>query len=271
MTKSTNELTALRRIEHAQTEKNESLDLSRLELKILPAELYTLTWLKILNLSNNQLTSIDPSLGHLTELRSLLLQANPQLQLPDSISNLLELEYLDVTGCQLETVPDAIKVLINLKQLNLGNNRLRVLPKFLGWLPKLARLETGGNPITFPPPEIVDQGTSAILEYCRAIKANTIRRQVAKMVLVGEPKTGKTTLFRVLKGRLARPDEEQTHGISVESLALPYPSGNPVPMHLNTWDFGGQQSTMQLISSSLLTALCFFWYGIPAKESKRVD
>ncbi|MGD1097138.1 MAG: COR domain-containing protein, partial [Bryobacteraceae bacterium] len=119
-------------------------------------------------------------------------------------------------------------------------NGLTALPGFLGQLPRLEELTVFDNPLTFPPPEIIDQGTYAILGYLRATgAAGLIRRRVAKMILVGEPKAGKTTIFRVLNGKPARPDENQTHGIKVEVFKLPHPEGGE-PMRLNTWDFGGQ-------------------------------
>jgi internalin A len=253
---------ALRRIEEVARSGSRSLDLKNLELEELPAELFNLTDLTILTLAFNQLTRVSGDIGQLANLRYLYLYDNRLTALPESLGLLAELTYLAVSGNQLTELPESIGRLTKLQILYVGDNRLTVLPKalagltnlvrfsapsnqftvlpdFLGQLPKLENLSVAGNPLTFPPPEIVSQGTKAILEYLRAAAARTIRRRVAKMVLVGEPKAGKTTLFRVLSGKPARTDEDQTHGIKVEVLKLPHPAGGE-SMQLNTWDFGGQ-------------------------------
>nr|MCU0514704.1 hypothetical protein [Anaerolineae bacterium] len=44
---------------------------------------------------------------------------------------------------------------------------LRALPPSLGQLTQLWVLEVGGNPLTFPPPAVVLEGQSDILDYLR--------------------------------------------------------------------------------------------------------
>ena len=51
--------------------------------------------------------------------------------------------------------------------LDVGFNRLAALPKELSRLKLLDTLKVGNNPLTMPPPEVVAQGTKAILEFLR--------------------------------------------------------------------------------------------------------
>jgi hypothetical protein len=48
-----------------------------------------------------------------------------------------------------------------------GENALTVLPAELGKLNGLEDLWVLGNPLVVPPPEVVEQGTAAILDYLR--------------------------------------------------------------------------------------------------------
>lgn len=94
------------------------------------------------------------------------------------------------------------------------------------------------NPFTNPPIEIVKQGNEAILylENIAEQGAETINE--AKLIIVGEGKTGKTTL----SNKLIDPDydleknpTDETHGINVHE-GLEITPG----FRANLWDFGGQ-------------------------------
>ncbi|MCB9317056.1 MAG: hypothetical protein H6569_13030 [Lewinellaceae bacterium] len=103
----------------------------------------------------------------------------------------------------------------------------------------------GGNinvrdcPLTNPPREIVEQGNKAILRYWEQIEkqgAETLNE--AKLIIVGEGKTGKTTLFNKLINPafdLEKNPTDETHGINVHE-GLEIEEG----FRANLWDFGGQ-------------------------------
>jgi hypothetical protein len=70
-------------------------------------------------------------------------------------------------------LPPEIGQLTNLKKLVFGDNtsggnEIKVLPPELAQLTKLEILEVYNNPLKSPPPEVVKQGTEAILAYLQA-------------------------------------------------------------------------------------------------------
>ena len=91
-----------------------------------------------------------------------------------------------------------------------------------------------------PPPEIVAQGTQEILAFLRELQRASITRYEAKLLLVGEGGTGKSSLLRALRGQDFEKNLDTTHGIAVENLPLPHPQLPAQALTLNAWDFGGQ-------------------------------
>ncbi len=97
-------------------------------------------------------------------------------------------------------------------------------------------------PLIHPPPEIVQQGHEAVLNYFREIDAQgTATLLEAKVLIVGEGRAGKTSLLR----RLYQPDrplpseDETTRGIDI--YPYHFQLGDGRTFRLNVWDFGGQQ------------------------------
>lgn len=100
-----------------------------------------------------------------------------------------------------------------------------------------------GCPLKHPSPEIVQQGTEAVLNYFREIETQgTDQLFEAKLLIVGEGGAGKTSLLR----RMFQPDmklpneDETTRGIDIYRHDFPINGGDRA-FRLNAWDFGGQQ------------------------------
>ena len=66
-----------------------------------------------------------------------------------------------------------------MQTFNLYGNEIMSLPVEIGQLTHLTSLYIINNPLTFPPPEIVAQGTPAILAYLRDYEAMLMRQTVA--------------------------------------------------------------------------------------------
>jgi Leucine-rich repeat (LRR) protein len=83
----------------------------------------------------NNITDIDLSKNNLTEL---------------------SIDLLVSIGC-IKTV----------QSLNLKNNQLSTLPGLLTNITKLKELDLQGNPLISPPPDVVIEGTEAVLQYLK--------------------------------------------------------------------------------------------------------
>ncbi len=77
---------------------------------------------------------------------------------------------LDLSELKLTQLPPEIGQLSNLKELRVFLNPLTELPATIGQLRNLKKLFLNGNPLQTPPPEIVQQGTQAILAYLRGLQ-----------------------------------------------------------------------------------------------------
>ncbi|MBN3890562.1 MAG: leucine-rich repeat domain-containing protein [Nostoc sp. JL31] len=76
---------------------------------------------------------------------------------------------LSLYNKKLSSLPPEISQLSNLTKLVLSGNQLSSLPPEIGQLSNLTKLFLNNNPqLSSPPPEIVEQGTEAILTYLRA-------------------------------------------------------------------------------------------------------
>jgi len=210
-------------------------------LSSLPAELGQLVNLHTLGLSGNQLNSLPAELGQLANLHTLYLNNNQLNSLPAELGQLTHLQSLGLGGNQLSNLPAALFQLANLRLLGLGGNRLSSLPAELFQLANLRWLDLSGNPqLQIPPPEVVDQGTSAVLAYLHALP-QAVERFEAKLLLVGEGGMGKSSLLRALDQLPFVPGLPLTHGIAVGTLQLPHPEAGKPPLTISTWDFGGQE------------------------------
>lgn len=150
----------------------------------------------------------------------------------------------------LTSLPPEIAQLTQLKELNLDGNRLRGLPPELARLTRLERFSVNENPdLRTPPPEIVAQGNAAIMEFLAELLRGYQTRYEAKLLIVGEGGTGKSSLLRALQGQPFDAHLSTTHGIAIERLTFT-PANDSASGHdrkaadqmiLNVWDFGGQQ------------------------------
>jgi internalin A len=241
------------------------LELHVNQLTALPAEIGHLKSLNKLGLGSNQLTTLPSEIGRLTSLRELYLDNNPLTVLPSAVLQLKGLTRLDIAKNGLTELPAEIKQLSKLTMLGLRGNRLTELPTEIGALANLTDLYLDGNQLTrlppgmgrltqlrvlyvydnpgllSPPSEIVEQGTQAVLSYLRAQLQESGRQWVSKLILVGEGGVGKTATLRSLRGEEFDPQLPTTHGIGIHPLEFKHPTEADVTMHLNCWDFGGQQ------------------------------
>src|SRR5207244_818208 len=133
-------------------------------------------------------------------------------------------------------LPPEIGCLSNLNELDLTGNQVSQLPPEIGCLSKLEILSVDNNSkLLTPPPEIVARGTEDMLTFLRELHESSTTRYEAKLLLVGEGGTGKSSLLRALHNQAFDPQLSTTHGIEVDQLKLPHPEQFQAEITLNTW------------------------------------
>ncbi|HEX8268008.1 MAG TPA: leucine-rich repeat domain-containing protein [Pyrinomonadaceae bacterium] len=219
-----------------------SLDLSFNKLSDV-SFLKELKPLTSLNLSSNYLSDVS-FLKELKSLTSLYLSGN---KLSD-VSFLKELKSLTSLNLSGNNLRDAsfLKELKPLTSLNLSGNNLRDV-SFLQELKALAAINLNNNPIIEPPKEVIDGGLDAIRSYYRQKSEEGVEKiYEAKMLIVGEPGAGKSTLFEKMKNpeylpqNASKAQKNSTVGITIETLQFPFTRDNNITFKAHLWDFGGQ-------------------------------
>ena len=229
-----------------------------------------LTHLTQLKLSYNQISDIS-ALRELTRLTQLNLSHNKIVDIA-ALENLTNLVTLDLSDNQISNL-SPIKGLINLQSLGLEKNLIREIPTWIidfnmefTWKENIpveqsffhkseTGISIGSNPLSTPPPEIVRSGKSAIKNYFQQLKEQQEDYLFeAKMLIVGEPGAGKTSMaWKTENLDNPLPKEfETTKGIDVNQYYFPlqkedFPNFNNFEklenreFRLNLWDFGGQE------------------------------
>lgn len=192
-----------------------------------------------LNLNNNRIVDAS-SLRELNSLTSLNLSDNRI----SNISFVSELNSLSLLNLSRNQISDAspIKELRSLTALYLANNYITDM-SFAGLLLSLKVLDLRGNKALERsiPEEILNNWEEAqrILNYYHNTKESQVTSlNEAKVVVIGEADTGKTSLIRRLIYN-DYIDTRSTTGIKIErweNVLI-----NDQNVRLNIWDFGGQE------------------------------
>ncbi len=164
----------IKKIREAKHRQLKRLDLSndwnidnKKKLTEIPADVFELEWLEVLNLSGNQLTTLPEAIANLQQLISLDLSGNQITTLPEAITHLHQFTSLDLRGNQITTLPEVITRQQQFTFLYLSHNQLKTLPEAIANLQQLISLDLSYNQITTLPQAIANlqQLTSLDLSY----------------------------------------------------------------------------------------------------------
>ncbi len=184
--------------------------------------------LKELVLYNTAIRELSP-LAKLSKLKRLLISLTQVYDL-SPLANLDTITRLDFSHTNVEDLRPIKKILRKGMPIN--------------WYTQDHGITFQNCPLKNPPYEIVVRGKQAILGYWEQIETQkgTVELYEAKLIIVGEGGTGKTTLFEKLKDQNHQVGTTvETHGINIhEGLPFQHESIKENIFHVNLWDFGGQ-------------------------------
>ncbi len=180
------------------------------------------------------------NIRHLKNISTLKLYS--QINNIEFIKELKELSELYLNHNSLNDV-NFLAELKNLTELDLSNNEISDI-SFVKELKNLSKIKLTDNPITTPPESVWKEGIEAIRNYYEQIeKYGSDLLYEAKIILVGEPGAGKSTLVNKFKNvdyPVPNKDEKETMGINVSVKTFDHPNKENVTFRTNLWDFGGQ-------------------------------
>ncbi len=208
-------------------------------LTFIPPELWEVPTLKCLDISYNPLPHIPPDLWRQTDLETLDLSGLNLTSLPPEIGQLTNLRTLDLESNQITSLPPEIGKLVRLQDLNIQDNQITSLPASIAQLTQLEILKLHDNPIALALPrallgdEILGGDAQAIFRFYRAIWEAGQELGEVRVLFVGQPAVGKTSLVHRLKDGSYDPNRPST--MTVETHALPFGT-----VTARVWDFGGQ-------------------------------
>ena len=225
--------------------KEELTNLTKLYLRSNQIEditsLKELTNLSVLDLSSNQITDITP-LKNLDKLIKLSLYDN-KISNISPLKELINLTKLDLMDNQIVDITP-LKNLTKLTKLNLYSNQITNINPLKELIELGILIVFRNNPIKEPPLEIVSQGNQAILQYFNDISIQgKAKLNEAKLIIVGEPNAGKSSLMESLIDPTYQldPNKDTTMGIDVKPWKFSHPIEDDREIRANIWDFGGQE------------------------------
>lgn len=150
---------------------------------------------------------------------------------------------LDLSDCGLTKIPKQLGEFTWLEKIDIMINQITDLSP-LKYLLGLRSFHSANNPIKNPPREVVDAGIEQIRQHFNALeKHGSEALREIKVLLLGKPGAGKTTLCKRLMGETdfeKLSQDESTPGVDVNIHRFPVRNTH---YRINFWDFAGQETT----------------------------
>ncbi|PWN67263.1 leucine-rich repeat domain-containing protein [Chryseobacterium oncorhynchi] len=210
-----------------------------------------------LNLSENRITEIK-NLESLKELSVLYLSEN-QITEIKNLEGLKKLSILNLSGNKIAEIKN-LEGLKQLSSINLSKNLIYNISSLLPYFRKGLDIVNDkyffygifleDNPLIKPPMAVVQQGKEKIIEWFEeAENYGTEPLYEAKLLIVGEPRHGKSSLRKkLLDNEYKIPDQylEETLGVEIHSDYVVQIPEKKEHILVNIWDFGGQEKQYYL-------------------------
>eukprot|EP00116_Pleurobrachia_bachei_P005369 sb/3465631/ len=175
-----------------------------------------------LDVSNKHLKEVPKTIKNFTNIEFLYLSNNDIKTIPDNFfQHLPQLKWLDFRHNLLVRIPAAIGDHRELRTLLLQGNKIQTLPIEIGNIPTLTGLNIADNPLSFPPGNILTEGTQKILQFLRQELKNEnlllpeLEIQLGDLSVTDQPDNG----------YLGRKHANANHNLTNYSRPRPTPGG----------------------------------------------
>lgn len=155
---------------------------------VIPAEIFTLPELRILDITNNYFTEISPKVVGLKKLKKLIVRRNALLRIPKEVFEMENLEAIDFSENYIEDIPETVNNLATLKYLYLACNKIKSLPDEICKCENLQELQLHYNQLENLPDEIYQLSVleELMLEgkrnYCKLL--NILKFSIFAIIIV---------------------------------------------------------------------------------------
>ena len=212
------------------------LDLQQNDLVTIPDYIFELPSLCELNLSRNKLEMLPKLTAWSISLLSLDLSHNKLSTIPGGVIA-ARIYSLNLSSNEFKEVPLCVCYFQTLHVLDLSNNKdIRTLPAEMGRLRRLQSLDLSGLTSLCDPPKSVTHDVNECISYLRNKLYCFKPFFCMKLVLLGMPNCGKTTLGRKLQGRECESETKVELDISEWNYK---PNVFKTSFSFSVWDFVG--------------------------------
>ncbi|MGB5990159.1 MAG: COR domain-containing protein [Marinifilaceae bacterium] len=202
---------------------------------------------------NNNITDLR-ELASFSKLVAISLNDNA-IEDISVLKNLSKLKIANLSNNNISNI-DSFVDLTYMMNLGLSNNKIEdisplklMLSSGLTIGDEKSNINIENNPLVYPPISIVEEGREAILNWFELTSNQEVEKLYeAKLIIVGEPGAGKTTLQRKLINNDYSVDSKEanelqsTLGINIyENWSFPLICDESISFNTNIWDFGGQE------------------------------
>lgn len=217
-----------------------TLELQRNYIKYVPNGIFELPFIKEIDISHNLVMKISEDCRWSDSLESVNLSHNVLNYFPASIVAPY-LKSLDISHNRFDCIPSCVKGFKLLKVLNISYNvNITKLPITLGFLKKLTKLEVEGLTNVADPPQDVLNDFTSCMEYLKDKLYHKTPFYYLRLMLMGPPATGKTTLANLLANASSTNALNQGDNIHLSEWSYS-PSAEAPTHHYNIWDVPGKE------------------------------
>lgn len=218
-------------------------------------------------------------IGGLVQLRHLVIKGCSELSELAPVGQLDSLERLIVEDCDRVDSLAPITKLRNLKLLSLHGLGRLTPPEFPKELTYPKELFLFGSTFTNLNDELCGKEKRAnvavsVRRHFQESEAGQEELREIKLIMLGNGRSGKTSMLRALRGEQHDPKQHSTHAIRLWDwqpvISL---QGDTAPRHVqvNVWDFGGQQIYHELHRLFMGTRAVFILLWNPWENEWKLD